>query len=308
MPVEPGAYLPLLATAAAVAGVLWGAHVLLIARHRALGSEKLFPRQLALLGLTILGVAAVALALPVSAQERGQVIGLIGLVLSGLFAFSSSTIVANLMSGIMLRVTRPFHTGDYITVGPHFGRVVERGLLDTEVQTENRELLALPNTFLIANPVSVVRSSGAIVGTTVTLGYDVHHQDAEAALLQAAEACGLAEPFVRLLELGNFAVAYRVSGLLQDTTGLVTVRSQINRCVLDALHAAGIEVMSPSVMAQRPLAAGQRVMPAPRAVVQADGTAADQADVEALVFDKAEHAVRREDAEASQGPAPPAPA
>ena len=290
-------YLPLLVTVAIVVAVLWAAHLLLIARQRDLGGEKLFPRQLALLAMTLVGVVVVAMMLPVSDQARGQIIGLIGLALSGLVAFSSSTIVANLMSGIMLRMTRPFHTGDYITVGTHFGRVVERGLLDTEIQTENRELVALPNTFLIANPVTVVRSSGAIVNTTVTLGYDVHHRTAEAALLRAAEACGLEDPFVRVLELGDFAVGYRVSGLLKETKGLLTARSQINRHVLDSLHGAGIEIMSPSVMAQRPLPPEQRLVPAPTegATAPAPGTdteAQAEAKAEAIVFDKAESAAR----------------
>lgn len=289
---------PLLVTAAAVCAVLWAAHVMLIARRRDLGSERLFPRQLVLLALTLVGVISIAAMLPVSDQARGQILGLLGLVISGLFAFSSGTIFANLMSGIMLRVTRPFHTGDFITVGPHFGRVVERGLLDTEIQTESRELIALPNTFLISHPVTVVRSSGAIVSTTLTLGYAVHHRNVEAQLLRAAESCGLSDPFVRILELGNFAVGYRVSGLLADTKGLLTARSELNRSVLDTLHAAGIEILSPRVMSQRPLAADRPVMP-PTEPASPQAVAVAEAPAELIVFDKAENAAQA-DAEAER--------
>ena len=64
-----------------------------------------------MLGLTLGSLVALVLAFPVSESSRNQIIGLIGLLLSGIIAFSSSTIFANLMAGIMLRVTRPFGTG-----------------------------------------------------------------------------------------------------------------------------------------------------------------------------------------------------
>jgi len=40
---------------------------------------------------------------------------------TGVIAFSSTTIVANLMAGLVLRMTQPFHTGDFIQAGEHFG-------------------------------------------------------------------------------------------------------------------------------------------------------------------------------------------
>lgn len=281
-------FLPLLVVLATVLAVLWTAHVTLIARHPELGSERLFPRQLIMFGLTLASLVAIALALPVSDTARGQIIGLLGLLASGVIAFSSSTIFANLMSGIMLRVTKPFHTGDFITVATHFGRVVQRGLLDTEIQTENRELVALPNTVLISNPVTVVRSSGAIVSATLSLGYDVHHAEVEAQLLRAAQACGLTDAFVRVLELGNYAITYRISGLLADTKGLLTARSDLNRHVLDALHGSGIEIVSPSFMNQRPLAESAKVLP----IREEAPLAPTPAQAETVVFDKADDAAR----------------
>jgi small conductance mechanosensitive channel len=251
----------------------WGAHAWLIGRNRHLGSERLFARQLLMLVLLLASLVLLALTLPISESARGQIVALIGLGLSGLVAFSSTTLVANLMSGLMLRVTRPFATGDFISVQSHFGRVVQRGLLDTEIQTENRELVSLPNTVLISNPVTVIGGSGAIVTSTLSLGYDVHHARVEARLLRAAEAAGLAEPFVRVLELGNHAISYRVSGLLDDAHRLLTARSDLNKRVLDALHDDGIEVLSPTFMNHRSVAAEAE---------------------EAVVFDKAERAAQAE--------------
>ncbi len=128
-----------------------------------------------MLGLTFAGVVVVIFAMPLSTETRKQVLGLLGLMVSGVFAFSATTAAANLTAGLMLRVTKPFYTGDFIRVEGFSGRVTERGLLDTEIQSEDRELVAIPNMFLISRPVSVTRSSGAMVSCSLSLGYDMHH-------------------------------------------------------------------------------------------------------------------------------------
>ncbi len=280
-------FLPIVVTFIFFGLLLWGAHRILIGQHPELGSERLFPRQLVMLGLTFAGVIAIALALPVSESSRNQIIALIGLITSGIFAFSSSTIFSNLMAGIMLRVTKPFRTGDFINIkNEYFGRVVERGLLDTEIQTENRELIALPNAYMVSNPISVVRSSGAIVSTTLSLGYDIHHSTVEPLLLEAAKACGLEEPFAHILELGNYSITYKINGLLIDSKGLLTSRSNLCRCVLDVLHKNNIEIMSPSFMNQRRLPDDLKIIP-----VMTEKKAPEIVSVaEEVVFDKAERA------------------
>ena len=283
-------FAPLIGAMLIVGVTLWLAHLLLIKRHQELGNERLFPRQLMMLGLTLVGIIAIALALPVSESSRNQVIALIGLVISGVLAFSSSTIFTNIMAGTMLRVTKPFRTGDFIEVGGFFGRVVERGLLDTEIQTENRELVALPNTFLITNPISVTRSSGCIVSTTLSLGYDIHHTRVESLLLAAAKHSELEDPFVQVLELGNYAITYKVSGMLADVKSLLTARSMLRCNILDSLHGDGIEIMSPTIMNQRPVAEDSKVIP----LGKGQQLVSSRIPAETLVFDKAEKAERLE--------------
>lgn len=78
----------------------------------------------------------------------------------------------------------------------HSGYLPFSMTLDTEIQTENRELVALPNTYMITNPTSVTRSSGTIVSTTLSLGFDVHHSKVESLLLDSAQRSGLEEPFI----------------------------------------------------------------------------------------------------------------
>jgi small conductance mechanosensitive channel len=281
---------PLLSTLAGVALVLALSHRLLLGQHRDMGNERKFPRQMAMMGLSVASAVAVAIALPVSDSTRNQVIGLVGILVSGALAFSSTTVLANLMAGVVLRMTRSFHTGDFVRVGEYFGRVAERGIFDVEIQTEQRELVSLSNSFLMANPITVVRSSGAIVSATLSLGYDVHHAKVEPLLLQAAGEIGLEEPFTQVLELGNFSITYRVSGLLLDVGNMLSARSRLNRQVLDVLHGAGVEIMSPTFMNQRPVPEGHGVLPEP---ISKSAPASAESKAEEVVFDKAEEAGQR---------------
>ncbi|MGC9450642.1 MAG: mechanosensitive ion channel family protein [Oceanipulchritudo sp.] len=283
-------FLPLVLTLVLVLALLWTANWLLLGRRPDLGNEKKIFRQLLMILLTLLGIVAVAVALPVEESTRNQVIAFIGLVVSGILAFSSTTIFANLMAGVMMRITRPFRAGDFVKVREFFGRVSERGLLDTEIQTETRELIAIPNTYLITNPVSVIRSSGTIVSASLSLGYDVHHSRIEPLLVEAAQASGLEDPYVHITEIGNFAVTYRINGMLRDVKSLLTARSSLLRAVLDTLHREEIEIVSPTFMNQRQLGADRLFVPPPLVATSPESpTQAEQ-----MVFDKAEEAEKRE--------------
>lgn len=278
-------FIPFLGTSLVLFIFLWCMHWLLIARHDDLGNERKFPRQLIMMGLTIVSIIIIALVLPVNESSRNQLIGLIGLLVSGLFAFSSTTVVANLMAGMLIRVTNPFRTGDFIRVGDHFGRVAEKGLFDTEIQSETSELIAIPNTYLITHPVTTVRSSGTIISASLSLGYDEHHSKIETILLSAAKNTGLEDPYVHIIELGDYYITYRVSGLLSEIKGMITARSRLYCSVLDALHDSDVEIVSPTFMNQRRLPDNYRVLP-PKQVNKnvTESTAED------IAFQKAEEA------------------
>lgn len=283
--------LPLIGTSIAVFLMLYAAHWLLLRRRPELRREHKLPRQLAMLGLTVIGLVSLTLALPVEPSMRNQVLTLIGVLLSGLIAFSSTTVVANLMAGLMLRATKSFRVGDFIRVGEHFGRVTEHGLFDTEIQSENRELVSLANALLIAQPISVVRSSGAIISGTLSLGYDLNHARIQPLLVKAARQAGLEDPFVQITELGNYAVTYRVSGLLTEVKSMISARSILYRMILDSLHEDGVEIMSPTFMNQRPVGEHTKIIPQAMARRKRQ---AETSNLEAIVFDKAEESERRE--------------
>ncbi|MBC2606633.1 mechanosensitive ion channel family protein [Pelagicoccus albus] len=281
-------YIPLIVTLCVVALALLSARWYFSKREAAFGKHNNFSRPIVMLVLTALALVAVIIALPLKDGTKDQLLGLFGLVLTGIIGLSSTTFVANAMGGFMIRSIASFRSGDFVRVGSTFGRVSARGLFHTEIQTEDRDLTTLPNLYLVTNPVTVVRSSGTIVSATVSLGYDTHQATVEPLLLAAAEETGLEDPFVRVLELGDFSVVYRVAGLLKEVKQMVSKKSQLHINVMNTLHNGGIEILSPNAMMQRPLKDGERMMP--KASPLKPQAPVEESVPEERIFDKAEEA------------------
>jgi len=262
----------------------------ILTRHAGPGTRAEFRLQIAHLIIGLSTTIVVLVVIPVGPELRGQLLSLFGIMLSAAIAFASTTFVGNVMAGMMLKAVRNFRTGDFIRINDQFGRVTERGLLSTEIQTEDRDLVTLPNLILVTNPVKVVRSSGTVISAEVSLGFDVHHETIEQALLAAAEEAKLADPFVLVMELGDFSVLYRVAGLLEEVTQLLSARSRLRVCMLDHLHRNGVEIVSPNFMNQRVLDPAEAIIPSSPAASSPEPNK-KEAKVEAMVFDKAEEAV-----------------
>ncbi len=215
-----------------------------------------------------------------------------GVLFSAVLGLSSTAFISNAMAGLLLRTTRHFRSGDFIRIGEEFGRVTERGLFHTEIQTEDRDLVTLPNFYVATNPVRVVRSSGTIVSATLSLGYDVARMRVENLLKQAAEDAELQEPFVHIIDLGDFSVSYRIAGFLPDVRQLRTARSNLRKTALDRLHGDGIEIVSPSFMNQRALDPDAKIVPVQ--VMSPKPKLQDDDEAEAIIFDKADEAEAKE--------------
>ncbi len=281
-------FLPLAITLAVVTAVLF---VTNFAIRRNLTGELSVSRQATMLALTGAGLLAIIFSLPISETSRGQLLSLLGIVITAVIALSSTTFVSNIMAGLMLRAVNSFRPGDYIHCQEHFGRVTERGLFHTEIQTPDRDLATVPNLYLVNNPLTVVHRSGTIISAELSLGYDLPPLQVETLLKQAASDVGLTDAFVLVGELGDFSVAYRVGGFTEDVSKLLTAKSNLRRSILATLHGAGVEIVSPNFMNQRVLDPAARVIPVPDRQATA---AAESGSPEDVIFDKAETAAERE--------------
>jgi small-conductance mechanosensitive channel len=244
-------------------------------------------KQIILFLIVFIGLISFILTIPMSAALKGQITQLLGIVISAVIALSSATLIGNMFAGILLRIISSFKPGDFIEINQYFGRVSERGLFHTEIQTIDSDLITLPNLFLATNAVKVKRSSGTFIFAQVSLGYDIPRQKVEECLIRAAEGAGLEDNYVSILSLGDFSIVYEIHGKLNDIKKIISRRSLLRAMMLDELHKADIEIVSPTFMNQRQVN-DQVFMP-----VTAPKPASDSqqsAQPEEQIFEKAEKA------------------
>ena len=220
-----------------------------------LGFFEAFER---LRGVIALGIVFLIISMAIvfaveKPDHRNAVIAILGIIASGAVALSSPTFISNAMAGAMLGANCKFKVGDYIASGEYFGQVLHRRMFFTVIQTEERDLLYIPNSHIASGPLRVINgSNGTLISCTVSLGYDVPSQTVENALVRAAVAIELENPFVQIIELGDFSINYKISGVLRDVSNrVITARSELRKMVIDFLHSENIEIVSPTFMNQR---------------------------------------------------------
>jgi small-conductance mechanosensitive channel len=197
------------------------------------------------------GILAFILALPIDKDLKGQLLSFLGIILSAGIALSSTTVLGNLIAGIMNNAMDRFRVGDLIKVNDLQGRVTKKGIFHTEIQLEDSNFITVPNLYIATNPVKLTRKTNTVVSTTVSLGYDIPRLKIEELLKQAALDTGLTDPYLYITNLGDYSVNYKIHGFLADSGKYFMTSSRLNGCVMDILHRNNIEIASPAIMNQR---------------------------------------------------------
>lgn len=288
-------FLPVVLVIVVVTAIARLAHWLIRFKQGKQHESDPFPRQFVTLIAVIIAVISVVLVMPVEVSVRNQLFTLLGLVVTAIIAFSSTTFASNILAGFVLRTTRRLRPGSFVSHEDDLGRITEIGLIQTEIQTRHRNFTYVPNSSLLSGKVMVINPEATVVSAEISLGYDVHHTVVEQHLLRAAGQCGLEDPHVRVRHLGDFSITYRVAGLLKEVKLLITTGSDLRKAMLDCLHEAGIEIVSPSFMNQRPLAPEKVFIPRSPTAVGKQPTVAVEDAPEKVIFDKADEAERVED-------------
>ena len=72
--------------------------------------------------------------------------------------FASQDILKNIFGGIMILFDHPFQIGDKISVGQHYGEVVQIGLRSVRIVTPDDSLVSIPNSEIVNQSVSNANS------------------------------------------------------------------------------------------------------------------------------------------------------
>lgn len=179
----------------------------------------------------------------------------VGLIVS----LGSSTVIGNVIAGLVITYMRPFKLGDRIKLNDTVGNVMEKTPLVTRIKTPKNEVVTIPNSFIMSshtiNYSSSARNYGLIIHSEVSIGYDAPWRKVHQLLIDAALAThGVEpdpEPFVLETSLSDWYPVYQINAYIKEADKLTQIYSELHQNIQDKFNEAGVEIMSPHYMAVR---------------------------------------------------------
>ena len=179
----------------------------------------------------------------------------VGLIVS----LGSSTVIGNIIAGLVITYMRPFKLGDRIKLNDTTGNVIEKTPLVTRIRTPKNEVVTIPNSFIMSshtvNFSQSARDYGLIIHSEVSVGYDIPWRKTHQLLVEAAlNTPGVVDdprPFVLETSLQDYYPVYQVNAYIKDANQLAQVYSDLHQNIQDRFNEEGIEIMSPHYIATR---------------------------------------------------------
>ena len=179
----------------------------------------------------------------------------VGLIVS----LGASTMIGNIIAGLVITYMRPFKLGDRIKLNDTTGNVIEKTPLVTRMRTPKNEVVTIPNSFIMSshtvNFSQSARDYGLIIHSEVTIGYDAPWRKVHSLLIEAAlNTPGVIDdprPFVLETSLQDYYPVYQVNAYIKDANRLPQIYSELHQNIQDRFNEEGVEIMSPRYIATR---------------------------------------------------------
>jgi len=202
---------------------------------------------------------AIVAAFPYIPGSDSPVFRMLSIFVGFLLSLGSTSLVSNIVAGIVLTYTRGLRNGDRVRIGDAVGDVVDRNLLVTRIRTIKNVIITIPNGMVlnshIVNYSSSISDKGLILNTTVTIGYDVPWRQVHQLLIDAAlDTPGISKepiPFVLQTSLDDYYVSYELNAYTKDPNWMAVLYSRLHQKIQDHFTEAGVEIMSPGFTAYR---------------------------------------------------------
>ena len=179
----------------------------------------------------------------------------VGLIVS----LGSSTVIGNIIAGLLITHMRPFKMGDRIKLNDTTGDIIEKTPLVTRIRTPKNEVVTVPNSFIMSshtvNYSTSAREYGLIIHSEVSIGYDIPWRQVNQILIDAAlNTPGVVDdprPFVLETSLSDWYPVYQINAYIKEADKMAQIYSDLHQNIQDKFNEAGIEIMSPHYMAVR---------------------------------------------------------
>jgi len=131
------------------------------------------------------------------------------------FSLAMQNSLSNLAGGLFILGSKPFETGDYVSVAGAEGTVTQIGFIHTALTTIDNKVIHVPNSTITGSVVTNFSSSQRRVDLTIPVSYNCSLDQAKKVIegVIARDSRALQEPeapFVRVWNLGGSAVELMV--------------------------------------------------------------------------------------------------
>ncbi|MDR2594330.1 MAG: mechanosensitive ion channel family protein [Fibromonadaceae bacterium] len=203
----------------------------------------------------------VILIFPLLPDSETAVFRGVSVFLGVLFSLGSTTVISNVVAGLVLTYMRSFKLGDRVKVGEVLGDVVEKTPFAVRIKTSKKEVVTVPNgTLLSSNVVNYSTSgdekNGIILYMTVTVCYDVPWRKAAELIIEAARKSEYVldnpAPFVLVKNLGNYACEMELNIYTNEPEKQPSIFSELNKNIRDIFEQNGINMTVPLLLGPLP--------------------------------------------------------
>lgn len=178
-----------------------------------------------------------------------------GIVIS----LGSTSVIGNLVAGLVITYMRPFKIGDRIRLGEYTGDVLEKTALVTRIKTPKNEIVTIPNSNIMsAHTVNYSQSAkehGLILHTTIAVGYDVPWQKVHEMLYEVANrtehVLKRQKPFILQDQFRDFYVDYQLNVYIKEAKLTAKIYSDLRQHAQDVFAENNIEMASPHYIITR---------------------------------------------------------
>ncbi|MBE2261990.1 MAG: mechanosensitive ion channel [Burkholderiaceae bacterium] len=201
---------------------------------------------------------AVAIAYPYLPGSNTDAFKGLSVLFGLMVTMGSSSLMTQLMSGLVVVYSRSLKKGDLILVNDIEGVVTEVGALAVKVTTVRNEEITVPNAVITSSPIHnysrLSQSQGTLISTTITIGYDTPWRQVHAMLTQAANRTeGIrADPAPHVFQraLSDFYVEYELFAYIDVPRQRPTILSRLLAQIQDEFNSCGVQIMSPHFVTQ----------------------------------------------------------
>jgi small-conductance mechanosensitive channel len=206
-------------------------------------------------GLIVVMVAIMVLGIDFSS------IALVAGALSVGIGFGLRTVVENFVAGLLLLIERPIKTGDWIVVGTTEGIVKSISVRSTEIETFDRASVIVPNSALIASPVTnwthKNRIARVIVKLSLVPGVDPARIQPVllACAAQVDHVMKHPAPSVIFRAIGKETLDFELRCFVSDTDYYLPTLSALNFAIDAALRRERIQAVGAPTLSLQPATA-----------------------------------------------------